>query len=148
MTSGSSGVSESPRHSPAQAASREPTRWGSREHASLRRARINAVQVEQGFKGDQLGPFLLAAQSRRASSGVVGVRDWAISGTSAWWFSPLCLRRKQPAGGAPRRRRRSLPHLALDRQPVKALFGRQACGNPPGRLGNFAAYAIVLLVLA
>ena len=24
--------------------------WGSREHAMLRRARINAVQVEQGYK--------------------------------------------------------------------------------------------------
>ena len=35
--------------------------WGSHEHAMLRQARINAVQVEQGYKGDQLGvpTFLL-----------------------------------------------------------------------------------------
>ena len=35
--------------------------WGSPEHVMLRRARINAVQVEKGYKGKALGlpTFLL-----------------------------------------------------------------------------------------
>ena len=62
------------------------TEWGSREHVMLRRARINAVQVEQGYKGDQLGlpTFLLGGAI--LSSIVSALRafvDWAISGIVA-----------------------------------------------------------------
>jgi hypothetical protein len=132
------------------------TEWGSREHAMLRRARINAVQVEQGFKGDQLGlpTFLLGGAI--LSSVVSALRafvDWAISGivgvmvfavVLAVVFASLAWAALYAAGVARRRIRLSTE------QPIKALFETiGACGNPPKDDSyNFAAYAIVLLVLA
>jgi hypothetical protein len=132
------------------------TEWGSREHVMLRRARINAVQVEQGFKGDQLGlpTFLLGGAI--LSSVVSALRafvDWAISGivgvmvftvVLAVVFASLAWAALYAAGVARRRIRLSTE------QPIKALFETiGACGNPPKDDSyNFAAYAIVLLVLA
>ena len=132
------------------------TEWGSREHVMLRRARINAVQVEQGFKGDQLGlpTFLLGGAI--LSSVVSALRafvDWAISGivgvvvfavVLAVVFASLAWAALYAAGVARRRIRLSTE------QPIKALFETVgACGNPPKDDSyNFAAYAIVLLVLA
>lgn len=132
------------------------TEWGSREHVILRRARINAVQVEQGFKGDQLGlpTFLLGGAI--LSSIVSALRafvDWAISGivgvvvfavVLAIVFAGLAWAALYAAGVARRRIRLSTE------QPIKALFETiGACGNPPKDDSyNFAAYAIVLLGLA
>ncbi|HVE19885.1 MAG TPA: hypothetical protein VNB52_12400, partial [Ilumatobacteraceae bacterium] len=128
------------------------TEWGSREHVMLRRARINAVQVEQGYKGDQLGlpTFLLGGAI--LSSIVSALRafvDWAISGivgvvvfavVLAVVFAGLAWAALYAAGVARRRIR-----LSTD-QPIKALFETiGACGNPPKDDSyNFAAYAIVL----
>ena len=130
--------------------------WGTREHVILRRARINAVQVEQGFKGDQLGlpTFLLGGAILSsivsalrvvvvwAISGVVGVVVFAV--VLAVVFASLAWAALYAAGVARRRIRLSTE------QPIKALFETiGACGSPPKDDSyNFAAYAIVLLVLA
>lgn len=130
--------------------------WGSSEHIVLRRARINAVQVEQGFKGDQLGlpTFLLGGAI--LSTGVSAIRaffDWAISGVVgvlvftlvlAVVFASLAWAALYAAGVARRRIRLSTE------QPIKALFETVgACGDPPKDDSyTFAVYAIVLLVLA
>jgi hypothetical protein len=132
------------------------TEWGSREHVMLRRARINAVQVEQGFRGNQLGlpTFLLGGAI--LSSVVSGLRIffvWAISGivgvmvftiVLAVVFAGLAWSALHAAGVARRRIRLSTE------QPIKALFETiGACGNPPKDDSyDFAVYAIVLLVLA
>jgi len=130
--------------------------WGSQEHVMLRRARINAVQVEQGYKGDQLGipAFLLGGAI--LSSVVTALRAffvWAFSGlvgavvftlVFGVVFVTLAWAAMHAAGVARRRIR-----LSTD-QPIKALFETiGACGNPPKDDSyNFAVYAIVLLVLA
>ncbi|MEY2521717.1 MAG: hypothetical protein QOJ66_282 [Ilumatobacteraceae bacterium] len=132
------------------------TEWGSGEHVMLRRARINAVQVEQGYKGDQLGlpTFLLGGAILStivsalrvfviwAISGIVGVVVFSV--VLAVVFASLAWAALYAAGVARRRIR-----LSTD-QPIKALFETiGACGNPPKDDSyNFAAYAIVLLVLA
>ena len=130
--------------------------WGSREHVILRRARINAVQVEQGFKGNQLGlpTFLLGgAILSTVVSGLRAFFGWAISGivgilvfavVLALVFAGLAWAALYAAGVARRRIR-----LSTD-QPIKALFETiGACGNPPKDDSyTFAVYAIVLLVLA
>jgi hypothetical protein len=130
--------------------------WGSHEHVMLRRARINAVQVEQGYKGDQLGlpTFLLGgAILSTIVSALRAFVVWAISGivavvvfsiVLAVVFASLAWAALYAAGVARRRIR-----LSTD-QPIKALFETiGACGNPPKDDSyNFAAYAIVLLVLA
>jgi len=130
--------------------------WGSAEHMMLRRARINAVQVEQGYKGNQLGipAFLLGGAI--LSSAVTALRAffiWAFSGivgaivftvVFGLVFATLAWAAMHAAGVARRRIRLSTE------QPIKALFETiGACGNPPEDDSyNFAAYAIVLLVLA
>ena len=130
--------------------------WGSPEHVMVRRARINAVQVEQGYKGDQLGlpTFLLGGAI--LSSLVSGLRAfflWAITGVIGvvvffavlgLVFAGLAWAALYAAGVARRRIR-----LSTD-QPIKALFETVgACGNPPkDESFTFAVYAIVLLVLA
>ena len=130
--------------------------WGSHEHVMLRRARINAVQVEQGFKGDQLGVPTFLLGGAILSSVVSGLRIavvWAISGVIgvivftavlAVVFASLAWTALYSAGVARRRIR-----LSTD-QPIKALFETVgACGNPPKDDSyTFAVYAIVLLVLA
>jgi len=130
--------------------------WGSSEHAMLRRARINAVQVEQGYKGNQLGlpTFLLGgAILSTVVSGLRAFFVWAISGivgvivftlVLAVVFAGLAWAALYAAGVARRRIR-----LSTD-QPIKALFETiGACGNPPKDDSyTFAVYAIVLLALA
>ena len=130
--------------------------WGSHEHAMLRRARINAVQVEQGYKGDQLGvpTFLLGgALLSTVVSGLKAFIGWAISGVVgvivfslvvAVVFAGLAWAALYAAGVARRRIRLSTE------QPIKALYETVgACGNPPNDDSyNFAIIAIVLLVLA
>lgn len=130
--------------------------WGSSEHVMLRRARINAVQVEPGYKGNQLGlpTFLLGgAILSTVVSGLRAFFVWAISGivgvivftlVLAVVFASLAWAALYAAGVARRRIR-----LSTD-QPIKALFETiGACGNPPKDDSyTFAVYAIVLLVLA
>jgi hypothetical protein len=130
--------------------------WGSPEHVMLRRARINAVQVEQGYKGDQLGlpAFLLGGAI--LSSVVTALRaffGWAFSGilgavvftlVFGLVFVTLAWAAMHAAGVARRRIRLSTE------QPIKALFETiGACGTPPKDDSyNFAVYAIVLVALA
>jgi hypothetical protein len=130
--------------------------WGSPEHVMLRRARINAVQVEQGYKGDQLGlpAFLLGGAILStlistlrafvvwALSGVVGIIVFSI--VLLLVFASLAWAALNGAGVARRRIRLSTE------QPVKALYETiGACGKPPGDDSyTFAVYAIILLVLA
>ena len=132
------------------------SQWGSPEHVMLRRARINAVQVEQGYKGDQLGlpAFLLGGAILStvistlrafviwALSGVVGIIVFSV--VLLLVFASLAWAALNGAGVARRRIRLSTE------QPVKALYETiGACGNPPSDDSyTFAGYAIFLLVLA
>ncbi len=130
--------------------------WGSHEHHMLRRARINAVQVEAGYKGNPLGlpTFLLGgAVLSSVVSGLRAAFAWAFNGgtgiivTTAVLlvvFAGLAWAALYSAGVARRRIR-----LCTD-QPMKALYETVgACGDPPRDDSyNFAIYAIVLLVLA
>ena len=130
--------------------------WGSAEHRMLRRARINAVQVEQGFKGNALGlpTFLLGGAF---FSGIVGgiqslVRNALDSRLGVIIFSIVLGLIMAAlawvalyAAAVSRRRIRT----AVD-QPLKALYETiGACGNPPrDQSYNFAVYAIIFTVLA
>lgn len=130
--------------------------WGSPEHRMLRRARINAAQVEAGFKGRALGlpTFLLggafisgvfgtvqglvrSALDSRLGVIVFAVVLFGVLAALAW----VALY----AAAVSRRRIR----LAVD-QPMKALYETVgACGDPPhDQSYNFAVYAIVLFALA
>ncbi len=130
--------------------------WGSDEHRMLRRARINAVQVEQGFKGNALGlpTFLLGGAF---FSGIVGgiqslVRNALDSRVGVIVFSMVLGLIMAAlawvalyAAAVSRRRIRT----AVD-QPLKALYETiGACGEPPrDQSYNFAIYAIIFTVLA
>ena len=130
--------------------------WGSAEHRMLRRARINAVQVEQGFKGNALGlpTFLLGGAF---FSGIVGgiqslVRSALDSRLGVIIFSMVLGLIMAAlawvalyAAAVSRRRIRT----AVD-QPLKALYETiGACGDPPrDQSYNFAVYAIIFTVLA
>jgi hypothetical protein len=130
--------------------------WGSDEHRMLRRARINAVQVEQGFHSNPLGlpTFLLGgAILSTVMSGLGRLVTWAFSGPVGvivvstgflFVFAGLAWAALFAAGVARRRIR-----LSTD-QPMKALWETiGACGEPPhDESYNFAVYAIVLLILA
>ncbi len=130
--------------------------WGSDEHRMLRRARINAIQVEQGFKGKQLGlpGFLLggaifssiisAIQNAIRSALTTTLGKIIFFAVVALIFAGLAWCALYAAGVARRRVR-----LCTD-QPLKALWETiGACGNPPrDESFSFALYAIVLLVLA
>jgi hypothetical protein len=130
--------------------------WGSREHHMLRRARINAVQVEEKLKGKALGlpAFLLGgaffsavigiAQSivrtafgSRFGVGVFAVILFVFLLAAAW----VVLF----AAGVSRRRIR----LACD-QPLHALWETiGAAGKPPrDQSYSFAVYALVFLASA
>lgn len=130
--------------------------WGSPAHVLLRRARLNAVQVEQGLRANPIGVpgfllggavlsglFSLIAQGITAAIGsstariVVGVVAFVLlSGLS--WVALF-------AAGVARRRIR----LSTD-QPMKVLWEVVgAAGNPPrDHSFKFAVIAIVLLLLA
>lgn len=130
--------------------------WGSAEHRMLRRARLDAQRVEQGYKADQLGlpTFLLGgAIFSTIVSGLQSVARAALENTTgqvifaallALVFFGLAWAALYAAAVARRRIR-----LCMD-QPLKALWETiGACGNPPrDESYNFAIYAIVLLVLA
>lgn len=130
--------------------------WGSAEHVMLRRARINMVQVEQGFKGKALGlpTFLLGGAFFSSAIGAIGqvvgnaisskigvivftvVAGLLLAGLS--WvvlFSAAVARRRI--------------RLSVD-APLKALYETiGACGDPPrDDSTTFAVFAIIFLVLA
>jgi hypothetical protein len=130
--------------------------WGSDEHRMLRRARINAIQVEQGFKGETLGlpTFLLGgAFLTTILSGIQGLFRNALNSMVGSIIGGvlLCLILAAVAwaalyGAAVSRRRIRLS----TEQPMKALWETiGACGNPPRDSSyDFALYAIVLTLLA
>jgi hypothetical protein len=130
--------------------------WGSPEHVMLRRARINAVQVEGGFKSKALGlpTFLLGgaflssiigALGRAVSNAIhskIGVFVFTIvAGLLLAALSWVVLF----SAGVARRRIR----LSLD-QPLRALYETiGACGNPPrDESMSFAVFALVFLALS
>jgi hypothetical protein len=130
--------------------------WGSDEHHMLRRARINAVQVEKGFRSETLGlpTFLLGgAFLTTVLSGLQTVARNALnSGVGTIVFGSilaLVLAAVSWAAlyGAAVSRRRI--RLSTD-QPLQALWETiGACGKPPRDASyDFALYAIVLTVLA
>jgi hypothetical protein len=130
--------------------------WGSAEHVMLRRARINAVQVEGGFKSKALGlpTFLLGgaflssiigALGRAVSNAIhsrIGVIVFTLAaGLVLAGLSWVVLF----SAGVARRR----IHLSLD-QPLQALYETVgACGNPPrDESTSFAVFALVFLALS
>lgn len=130
--------------------------WGTPEHHMLRRARINAVQVEGGTKSTALGlpTFLLTGAflgtiisglggaTRSALSNKVGVI--VFSAVLLLLLAGLSWCALKSAAIARRRIR-----LCVD-QPAKALWEAiGAAGDPPrDQSYNFALYAIVLAVVA
>ena len=130
--------------------------WGSVEHRMLRRARINAVQVEQGFRGNQLGlpTFLLGgAVLSSIFSALNAFAQWALHGrvgivvfasVMLIVFMSLSWAATYAAGVARRRIRLSTE------QPMRALWETiGAAGEPPkDESYDFAVYAIILLVVA
>jgi hypothetical protein len=132
--------------------------WGSTEHRMLRRARINAIQVEQGFKGKQLGlpSFLLGgAILSSVFSGIASVFRAAFDRNNPVLailvlalFVVMLLGLAWSALYAAAVARRRI-RLCID-QPLKALWETiGACGAPPkDESYNFAVYAIVLTALA
>lgn len=130
--------------------------WGVPEHHMLRRARINAVQVESGLKGQALGlpTFLLGgAFLGTVLSGAGGAAQVAFSNRAALIGCAVLLLMLLfslawvaiiSAAHARRRIR-----LSVD-QPSKALWEVVgAAGDPPNDQSyNFAIYAIVLAVVA
>ena len=130
--------------------------WGSEEHRMLRRARINAVQVEKGFKGNALGlpTFLLGgAFLSGIVSGIQNLMRNALDSRLGIIVFTLVIGLVMAAlawvalyaAAVSRRRIRT----AVD-QPMRALYETiGACGNPPrDQSYDFAVYAIVFTVLA
>jgi hypothetical protein len=130
--------------------------WGSEDHVLLRRARINAVQVEQGLKSNPVGVpgFLLGgavlsglfswvadatkgAFHSTVSRVVLGVVIGAIMLTLSW----VAIY----AASIARRRIR-----LTTQQPVQALWDSVgAAGDPPrDKSYQFAIIAIVLMALS
>ncbi|MCU1366364.1 MAG: hypothetical protein JWN39_2003 [Ilumatobacteraceae bacterium] len=132
------------------------TVWGSPEHHMLRRARLNAVQVENGFKASALGlpTFLLGgAFLTTLLSGLQTIARDALSSSVGTVVFGAILAAVLAAiawaalfGAAVSRRR---IRLSTD-QPLKALWETiGACGNPPRDASyDFALYAIILTILA
>ncbi len=130
--------------------------WGSPEHVSLRRARIEATRVEVGLRGNPIGlpAFLLTgAFLSGLASGLQGFARSAVSTPAGVVLTGLAIVLVLVAlawialfaAGVARRRIR----LSTD-QPMRALWDTiGAAGNPPkDESYNFAAYAIALSVLA
>lgn len=130
--------------------------WGSDEHIKLRRARIDAIRVEQGFKGNPVGipTFLLGgAFVTTAASAITNLVESAIDNDALLVivgvvFALLLLGLSWAAlySAAVARRRIRL----TTQQPMQALWDViGAAGNPPrDQSYNFAVIAIVLLVLS
>ncbi len=130
--------------------------WGAPAQVMLRRARINAVQVEQGFKGNPVGipTFLLGgAVVSSILSGIVNLVAAALSnafgivavGAVAVVVLGFLSWAAIYSAAVARRRIR----LTTD-QPIRALYDViGAAGNPPrDQSYNFAILAIILMVLA
>jgi hypothetical protein len=130
--------------------------WGTREHAMLRRARLDARRVQASASGNALGlpTFLLGgAALTSVASGLQSLARTAMDSTlgvsilgfiTVFVLGALSWVALFSAGVARRRIR-----LSTD-QPMKALWETiGAAGKPPrDESYNFAAYAIILLVLA
>ena len=130
--------------------------WGTREHAMLRRARLDARRVQASASGSALGlpTFLLGgAALTSVASGLQSLARTAMDSTlgvsilgfiTVFVLGALSWVALYSAGVARRRIR-----LSTD-QPMKALWETiGAAGKPPrDESYNFAAYAIILLVLA
>ena len=130
--------------------------WGTREHAMLRRARLDARRVQASASGNALGlpTFLLGgAALTSVASGLQSLERTAMDSTlgvsilgfiTVFVLGALSWVALFSAGVARRRIR-----LSTD-QPMKALWETiGAAGKPPrDESYNFAAYAIILLVLA
>jgi hypothetical protein len=130
--------------------------WGSPEHVSLRRARIEATRVEMGLRGNPIGlpAFLLTgAFVSGIASGLQGFARSAVSTplgvVATGLFIVLVLVALAWialfAAGVARRRIR----LSTD-QSMQVLWDTiGAAGRPPkDESYNFAVYAIILIVLA
>ena len=130
--------------------------WGTRERAMLRRARLDARRVQASASGSALGlpTFLLGgAALTSVASGLQSLARTAMDSTlgvsilgfiTVFVLGALSWVALFSAGVARRRIR-----LSTD-QPMKALWETiGAAGKPPrDESYNFAAYAIILLVLA
>ena len=130
--------------------------WGTREHAMLRRARLDARRVQVSASGSALGlpTFLLGgAALTSVAGGLQSLARTAMDSTlgvsilgfiTVFVLGALSWVALYSAGVARRRIR-----LSTD-QPMKALWETiGAAGKPPrDESYNFAAYAIILLVLA
>lgn len=130
--------------------------WGSPEHHMLRRARINATQVETGLKGKALGlpTFLLGgAFIGTLLSGIGGATQSALSNrVGAIVFAAVLLLLLFALAwvaiiSAAHARRRI--RLCVDQTSTALWETIGAAGSPPrDQSYNFAVYAIVLAVLA
>lgn len=130
--------------------------WGTREHAMLRRARLDARRVQANSTGNALGlpTFLLGGAALTSiASGLQSLTRSAMDSTlgvsilgfiAVFVLGALSWAALYSAGVARRRIR-----LSTD-QPMKALWETiGAAGKPPrDESYNFAVYAIILLVLA
>jgi hypothetical protein len=130
--------------------------WGTREHAMLRRARLDARRVQANSSGNALGlpTFLLGgAALTSVGSGLQSLARTAMDSTlgisilgfiAVFVLGALSWVALYSAGVARRRIR-----LSTD-QPMRALWETiGAAGKPPrDESYNFAVYAIVLLLLA
>lgn len=130
--------------------------WGSDEHHMLRRARINAVQVESGFTSQTLGlptfliggafltTLLSALQTLARNALSSGAGTIVFGSILALVLAAVAWAALYGAGVARRRIR-----LCTD-QPLTALWETiGACGRPPRDASyDFALYAIILTVLA
>jgi hypothetical protein len=130
--------------------------WGTREHAMLRRARLDARRVQTNSSGNALGlpTFLLGGAALTSiASGLQSLTRSAMDSTlgvsilgfiAVFVLGALSWVALYSAGVARRRIR-----LSTD-QPMKALWETiGAAGRPPrDESYNFAVYAIILLVLA
>lgn len=130
--------------------------WGSEEHVMLRRARINAVQVEQGLRSNPVGipGFLLGgAVLSAAFSAIGGIVNRALADATSQILLAIAVGLVLVslswvavyAASIARRRIR-----LTTEQPVRALWDViGAAGDPPrDHSYHFAAIAIVLLVVA
>lgn len=130
--------------------------WGTREHAMLRRARLDARRVQANSSGNALGlpTFLLGGAALTSiASGLQSLARTAMDSTlgvsilgfiAVFVLGALSWVALYSAGVARRRIR-----LSTD-QPMRALWETiGAAGKPPrDESYNFAVYAIILLVLA
>jgi hypothetical protein len=130
--------------------------WGSPAHVMLRRARINAVQVEQGLRSNPVGVpgFLLGGAALSGLSSAIGgalaqaVTDDRGRIAMGVGLGALLLGLSWVAIYAASIARRRI-RLTTD-QPVQALWDTiGAAGDPPrDHSYQFALVAIVLMVLA